>query len=227
MGLLLLVRHGQASWGADDYDVLSETGWEQARLLGQALGARGISPDLAVVGAMRRHRDTAQACLRELGPGGRPDGPDPQVDGGWDEFDHVAMLAKIQPPFEGRRPTKAEFQQWMEAATDRWTGGDHDDDYAESFPAFTDRVGSALRRTAEAAGSGTAIVFSSGGPISWATASLLAEDRDVAGRLWRRLNPVCVNSGVTRLVTGRRGVTLVSFNGHDHLDGVPESLTYR
>ncbi len=44
MGLLLLVRHGQASWGADDYDVLSETGWEQARLLGQALGARGIIP---------------------------------------------------------------------------------------------------------------------------------------------------------------------------------------
>ena len=76
-------------------------------------------------------------------------------------------------------------------------------------------------------GSGTAVVFSSGGPIAWCVASLLAEDRAVAGSLWRRLNPVCVNSGVTRLVTGRRGTTMVSFNGHAHLDGVPDVLTYR
>jgi hypothetical protein len=45
--------------------------------------------------------------------------------------------------------------------------------------------------------------------------------------VWRRLNPVCVNSGVTRLVTGRRGTTLVAFNDHAHLDGVPDALSYR
>ena len=67
MGQLLLVRHGQASWDADDYDVLSETGWEQSRLLGQALAARGIMPDVVVHGGMRRHRETAEACLAELG----------------------------------------------------------------------------------------------------------------------------------------------------------------
>ena len=76
-------------------------------------------------------------------------------------------------------------------------------------------------------GSGTALVFSSGGPISWAAASLLAEDSGPAQQLWRKLNPVCVNSGLTRLVTGRRGTTLVSFNEHAHLDGVPDVLTYR
>jgi len=37
MGVVLLVRHGQASFGADDYDVLSETGIEQSRMLGRAL----------------------------------------------------------------------------------------------------------------------------------------------------------------------------------------------
>ena len=216
------MRHGQASWGAEDYDVLSETGWEQSRLLGRALAARGIVPDVAVVGGMRRHRETAEACLGEL-----PGGHDPRFDTDWDEFDHVSMLAKLKPPFEGRKPTKAEFQEWFEAATERWTGGEYDEEYTESFAAFTDRVGSALRRTAEAAASGTAIVFSSGGPIAWATASLLADDAEVAGRLWRRLNPVCVNSGVTRLVAGRRGTTLVSFNEHAHLDGVPDVLTYR
>jgi broad specificity phosphatase PhoE len=221
VGQLLLVRHGQASWGSDDYDVLSQTGEEQSRLLGKALVARGIRPDFVVMGSMRRHRETAEACLAELGGE-----PVTEVDPGWDEFDHVEMLNRHPPPFEGE-PSKAEFQEWFEAATDRWTGGEYDGEYDESFDDFADRVGSALRRTAEAARSGTAVVFTSGGPIAWAGASLLADDREIAGGLWRRLNPVCVNSGVTRLVTGRRGITLVTFNGHAHLDGIPDVLTYR
>ncbi len=221
MGQLLLVRHGQASWASDDYDVLSPVGWEQSRLLGKALAARDITPDVVVSGGMRRHRETAEACLGELGVT-----VDIEVDAGWDEFDHVSMLEAHPAEFEGREPSKAEFQEWFEAATDRWTGGEYDDEYAESFGAFASRVGSALRRTAERT-SGTTIVFTSGGPVSWSVASLLADEPEVAGRLWRRLNPVCVNSGVTRLITGRRGLTLVTFNGHAHLDGVPDVLTYR
>ena len=62
MGVVLLVRHGQASFGADDYDVLSETGWEQARLLGAWLAARGVAPDVVVRGGMRRHRETARGA---------------------------------------------------------------------------------------------------------------------------------------------------------------------
>ena len=220
MGQLLLVRHGQASWDSDDYDVLSDVGWEQSRLLGKALAARGIEPDVVLTGGMRRHRETAEGCLAELGVDVVADS-----DPGWDEFDHVSMLSKLPAPFEGRKPTRAEFQEWFESATDRWTGGDYDADYTESFEAFTGRVREALRRTTEQAG--TVLVFTSGGPIAWATASLLTEDPEVAKGLWRRLNPVCVNSGVTRLVTGRRGTTLVTFNGHAHLDGVPDVLTYR
>jgi broad specificity phosphatase PhoE len=222
VGQLFLVRHGQAAWGSDDYDVLSETGWEQSRLLGRALAGRAIVPDVAIMGGMRRHRETAEACLGEL-----PGAPEPRIASEWDEFDHVSMLALLKPPFEGREPTRAEFQEWFEAATARWTGGDHDQDYAEPFTVFIERVGEALRRTAKATASGTTIVFSSGGPIAWATASLLTGDRESATELWRRLNPVCVNTGVTRLVTGRRGTTLVSFNEHAHLDGVPDVLTYR
>ncbi len=220
MGQVLLVRHGQASWDSDDYDVLSPVGWEQSRLLGQALAARGIVPDVVVSGGMRRHRETAEACLAALESTATA-----EVDEGWAEFDHVTMLGSLPAPFEGRSPTRAEFQEWFEAATERWTGGVHDDEYGESFAAFGSRVGEALRRTA--AREGTVLVFTSGGPISWAAASLLADEPDVLSRLWRRLNPVCVNSGVTRLVTGRRGTTLVTFNGHAHLDGVPDVLTYR
>jgi broad specificity phosphatase PhoE len=227
VGRLLLVRHGQASWDAADYDVLSDTGWEQSRLLGRALAARGIDPDVVVTGGMRRHAETAQGCLEELATVHDRSVAEPTVDAGWDEFDHVSMLSKLAAPFEGRKPTRAEFQEWFEAAAERWTRGEYDHEYDEPFSEFTDRVGAALRRTAEAVGSGTALVFTSGGPIAWSVASLLADDRYVARGLWHRINPVCVNSGVTRLVTGRRGTTLVSFNGHDHLDGVAGLLTYR
>jgi len=95
----------------------------------------------------------------------------------------LLVLRKSPPSFGGRKPTKAEIREWFESATDRWTDGEHDEEYAETFGAFTDRVGSALRRTAEMVESGTGVVFSSGGPVSWATASLLAEDREIAGRL--------------------------------------------
>ena len=65
------------------------------------------------------------------------------------------------------------------------------------------------------------VVFTSGGPISWAAAQLLA----AGAEQWGRLNPVQVNTGFSRLVTGSRGVTLVSLNEQAHLTS--ETLTYR
>lgn len=213
MGRLLLVRHGQASWGAEDYDVLSQVGHDQSIALGRALATRDVVPDRVVTGAMKRHRETWE----QIAVGGGFDVPATE-DAGWDEFDHEAMLARVPVPFEGRDPTRAEFQAWFEAATDRWTCGEYDD-YPESFTDFGARVADALRRTP---GDGTTLVVTSGGPISWALASLIS---DSPVEVWRRTNPVCVNSGVTTIVNGRRGMTLVSFNEHTHL--TPALLSYR
>ncbi|MCW2757561.1 MAG: hypothetical protein JWO46_1307 [Nocardioidaceae bacterium] len=223
MAQLLLVRHGQASWGADDYDVLSETGWEQGRVLGRALAARGVAPTYAVRGTLRRHRETADAVGEGLLL------PEVVVDAGWDEFDQDSLFGQVPVPWEGREPERGEFQVWFESVTERWTSGRADADYTETFTAFVERVTSALRRTADAAGSGTAIVLTSGGTISVVTAGLLGAELDDLGRgaLWRRLNPVCANSGVTKVVVGGRGMTLVSFNEHTHLEQRPELLTYR
>ena len=88
MGVVLLVRHGQASFGADDYDVLSETGWAQGRLLGSWLAERGVTPSAVIHGGMRRQRDTALAMAEGAGWG-----VEPVVDADWDEFDHVGMVA--------------------------------------------------------------------------------------------------------------------------------------
>jgi broad specificity phosphatase PhoE len=216
VGHILLVRHGQASFGAADYDALSPLGFEQGRLLGAALAARRITVDRIVHGTMRRHRETAQTCASAAGWDATT-----TVDDGWDEFDFLSVLA-VHPHDYGPEPTKAEFQRLFEDATAAWIAG-ADRDYAETFGAFTARVHDALGRLRDA--EGTVAVFSSGGPIAWAAAEVLVE----AGSpdLWTRLNRMAVNSALTRLVTGRRGVNLLSYNDQSHLDGVEGAVTYR
>jgi broad specificity phosphatase PhoE len=221
MSAVLLVRHGQASWGAADYDVLSEAGEEQSRILGATLAARGPVPAVLVRGAMNRHRQTAAGVLDGAGWTA-----DVVEDAGWNEFDHQQMLELHPAGAEGAgEMTRVQFQEWFEEATWRWTGGEFADEYDESFDQFGHRVDAALRRTAESLGpKQLAVVFTSGGPVAWVAASLL----DGGAQLWSRLNPVTINASVTKVVVGRRGSTLVSFNDHSHLEGVDASLiTYR
>ena len=224
MSVVLLVRHGQASRGAPDYDVLSETGERQSRILGRALAARGVVPEVVLRGAMRRHRQTAEATTAAAGWATAP-----EEDGGWNEFDHRQMLELHPAAYgSGEEMTRAEFQHWFEEATLRWTGGEFAHEYDESFADFGARVDAAVRRTVERLEpKQTAVVFTSGGPISWVTASLLAGASGAAG-IWTQLNPVTINASLTKVVVGRRGSTLVAFNDHSHLeDSGPDLITYR
>lgn len=210
MGQLLLVRHGQASWGAADYDVLSDVGERQAEVVGGAIA--DLSPDVVVHGSMLRQRRTAEIAVAAAGWQVAP-----TLDERWDEMDHLAVLAAQPKDFDGE-PDRQQFQAWFEAATTRWTSGDHDDDYDESFPAFRERVAAGLADLADA---GTAVVVTSGGPISAVTADLLGAGLPT----YARIAPVVVNASLTRVVSGRRGLTLVSFNEHQHLPA--DLLTYR
>ena len=171
---------------------------------------------------MKRHAQTAAAVLDGSGWTA-----DVDVDAGWNEFDHVQVLAvHDQPATVEGESEKAAFQRWFEEATLRWTSGASDERYDESFTAFTSRVEAALGRLVEALPrKGTAVVLTSGGPIAWAAASLLAGDRLAGTDLWLRLNPVSINTGVSTVVCGASGTTLVTFNAHDHLS--PDLLTYR
>ena len=54
MATLVLIRHGQASYGQADYDRLSPTGEQQARVLGPHLAALGL--DALFVGPLRRRQ---------------------------------------------------------------------------------------------------------------------------------------------------------------------------
>lgn len=226
MPTLYLVRHAQASFGRSDYDRLSPQGEQQATVLGKALADRGIRPELVVTGGMRRHVHTAELALKAAGLPAET-----EVDRGFDEFDHEQVITVHKPAYRVRpvmladlartgRPQQA-FQQLFAAATERWTRGG--DGYTESFGAFSQRCEDATRRTVDRLGKGeTGLVITSGGPIA-AMVSRLWSGGD---ELWLRLNPVTVNTAITKLVSGRGGLTVVSYNEHGHLDGT-DLFSYR
>jgi broad specificity phosphatase PhoE len=227
MSVIYLVRHAQASFGRSDYDRLSPLGERQAVRLGEALAARGLKPDLVVSGAMQRHARTARIALEAAGIDTAV-----TVDAGFNEFDHDQVIVAHKPAYKRRavlladlartgQPTRA-FQEMFTEATSRWVHSDGDG-YAESFAAFCQRAEDAVRRTTDKLDKGqTAVVFTSGGPIAAVVGRLFAGTDE----LWLTLNPVSINTGITKLVSGRRGLTVVSYNDHGHLDGT-DLLSYR
>lgn len=211
MGAIHLIRHGQASWGSDDYDQLSELGYQQGAWLGQSWEAAGWKPDWSVAGSMKRHAQTAVAAIDAV------DGDLYDVDPRWNEYDHLGMTGHTAA---ASRPTDAkEFQQLLDAALVKWVDGN---DAPEMFTAFTERVLGALDAAVEQAGSGRSVaVFSSGGPIALVTSHLLAGDSS----LFVTLNRVIINASVTTVIVGRGGTRLLTFNEHTH---VPRgSTTFR
>ena len=230
MSAVYLIRHGQASFGAADYDRLSERGEQQARVLGGALAHLSPRIGALVSGDMLRHRQTALGCLQAMGQVA-----DCTVDAGWNEFDHVGVVTALRPDFSDPAVLRAElmaqadpqraFQALFEQAVARWVGGAHDADYAETWPAFRARGKAALATLLDALPQGSdALVFTSGGPIA-ALAQDLLHIPDSDGF---RLNWGLVNCGVTKLVRGRDGLRLSTFNGHAHFEGEHAALvTYR
>ena len=231
MGVIYLIRHGQASFASSDYDKLSSIGGEQSRILGQALAARKVTPDVVVCGAMLRHRETASGCMAALSSS-----PGWDEDSGWNEYDHEAMLEAYDPRFtrktniaaemlkSGMDPRRA-FQELFSKAASRWVSGEHDDDYDESFAEFCARVEAALARLTERLGkSKTALVFTSGGAISAVARALLG----LPNERTMPLSYTLANASVTKVIVGSGGVRLMSLNEHAHFEGLePKYLTYR
>ncbi|MGZ6643144.1 MAG: histidine phosphatase family protein [Solirubrobacteraceae bacterium] len=217
MPAILLARHGQASFGAADYDVLSDTGAEQAAAVAEHLPARGVRVDRLVSGSLRRQRDTAV-------PIGDAIGLDMEIDARFDEYDSdgiVAAYARVaEPPASNR-----DFQRILEGALAAWISAGTRANGGESWPAFAARTRSAVSELAASLQSGqTALVVTSGGVLGAVCAALLG----APDRAFITLNRVMVNGGLTKLIVGSGGTTLVSVNEHAHLERPGRSLvTYR
>lgn len=215
MPQIIMVRHAQASFGADDYDRLSPLGHEQARALGRALaGLGGMAPVRVYTGAMRRHRETLAGMAPALGLD-----PDDAVEHeGLNEFDAKALFAaRFGPaglPDEIRLDRRAYFRALRETVL-AWQR-DEIADPPESWRAFCARLRAA--REAMLAEDGDVLAVSSGGAIS----HLVAEALQAPSAQMIRLQLQMKNCGVTRLVGGRETLFLNAFNETPHLRGIED-----
>ncbi|OOG64113.1 histidine phosphatase family protein [Rhodanobacter sp. B04] len=219
---MLLIRHGQASFGADDYDRLSPLGEEQSRRLGSWLTACGPTPDLIAIGPRARHRRTAELCLEAAGI----DLPLVTLDG-LDEVDHHELLARHRPDLSGPGVLRKElkqasdphraFQRLFADAVARWVDGAHDTEYQLTWPRFRGNVMHALQALTEHSAH-TIWAFTSGGPIAVLANALMEAP---AAQTFKLSWPL-VNTGLTRLRLGQRGATLITYNAWPHLEHANE-----
>ena len=217
MPSILLARHGQASFGAADYDVLSDAGHEQAQALADHLTARGMAIDRLLSGALVRQRDTAAPIARATGL-------DVEIDARFDEYDSDAIVAAHARITEAPQSSK-DFQRILESALAAWIDAGDDAAAGESWPVFAARTRDAVGELAASLGSGqTALVVTSGGVLGAVCAALLgAPDKSFI-----TINRTMINAGLTKLIVGRGGINLLSLNEHAHLEGPGRSLvTYR
>jgi len=179
MGVIYLVRHGQASFGSDNYDALSPLGHQQSDVVGRALQARGVQPDAVFSGTMQRHRETAAGALAALGVS-----LPVEILPGVNEFDHENVIQVAEPRYASKAVMMADmaaggdprraFQKFFQDAVSRWVGGNHDDEYAEPWSVFKLRCVTALDELVQATPpKGQSVVFTSGGTISVMCAHLL------------------------------------------------------
>ncbi|MGV8920617.1 MAG: histidine phosphatase family protein [Pseudomonas sp.] len=233
MGSIYLIRHGQASFGADDYDVLSPTGIRQAEILGAHLAQMGVNFDRVVSGDLRRQQHTAQAALAQFG---HPT-PSIEIDPAFNEFDAEAVIRALLPDMLADEPealhvlrnaaqNRAEFQRLFALIIGRWLSGNYDTPGLQSWLGFVEQVQEGLQRVLEAAGNKDRIaIFTSGGTIT----ALLHLITSMPARQAFELNWQIVNTSLNQLKFRGREVALASFNSLTHLQlmKAPELITYR
>ena len=236
MSELILVRHGQASFGAESYDKLSDKGVEQVKILSQHWQALGERFDHIYSGSLLRQRETAQELL-------------PLVEGeptasvqltGFNEYNGDPLIrahlrdmreaGDLSGPAQWPIQDERLFQRIFEKATARWIVDDLDprDDIAdfERWSDFKARVYAALDEVMARHGSGSRVIVStSGGVIAMALQRVLNfPDDQVIATNW-----MVRNSAVSRIIYGRGKLSLTQFNNLAHLE-TPEKqqlITFR
>jgi broad specificity phosphatase PhoE len=231
MAVVYLVRHGQASFGTADYDVLAATGVRQAEAAAAELRRRGVRPDRLVSGTLRRQQGTA-AAMRSAGLD-LPIESDPR----WNEYD-IADLLENHLPADAREAAPARafghgdtttkvdgraVQLALDAALQAWLLAGSESACVRTWPQYADGIAAALEELLTGLGrGGQAVVVTSGGPIAAVCARLLGLPADGFVALHR----VMINCSITKVAHGRSGTSLLSLNEHAHLDA-EGLLTYR
>jgi len=224
MGTLYLVRHGQASFGAADYDQLSALGQQQSVRLGDYFRQKGLRFDKVLTGTLRRHQQT-YAAIRE-GMEAAPSGGSaahevvsvgaPLLWPGLNEFDSEAVIATVHPHKLEKPNTPELYRHHFRLLRDgltQWMNGVVSPNGMPSYREFRLGVTSALdhiRKNCE----GNVLIVSSGGPIATAVGHVLGTTPETTIELNMRIR----NSAITEFAFNPKRHSLVTFNTLPHLE---------
>ena len=230
MGRIIVVRHGQASYGQQDYDRLSDLGVRQCEMLGRYFAARAWRFDRVVVGPRRRHWQSHDAIAAAFGAASNAL-PDPVEDRGLDEYQAFEVMDHLAPGHrdlavntdEGRRQYFFLYRQTMR----RWLRGEPVHGGVESWGQFRSRVEASVERLRESLANGgaekTILAVTSGGPMAAAAGYVLGlDDLRTMEQSWMVSNGSFSEFLVSRTAEEDR-FSMLSFNATPHLD--PELVT--
>ncbi len=211
MGTLYLVRHGQASFGSDDYDRLSPLGERQSQRLGEHFRAHGVRFDMVLTGTLRRQQQTWAGIAQGMGSR-TPSLAWP----GLNEYDSQALIEAMGAPTaqaplhtpEGYRQHFRLLRQALQA----WMAGDLTPAGMPRFVDFAAGAQAALAHVQQHC-RGDALLVSSGGPIATVLGHWLGSPPATVVELNLRLR----NTAVSELQFSPRRQTLISLNTLPHL----------
>jgi broad specificity phosphatase PhoE len=236
MSEIYFIRHGQASFGEDNYDRLSPLGIRQALCLAKHLAETGKSFDGVYYGEMERQQNTAREFINHYSSKGLSVLP-PVVSKAFNEYDSFTVWRALIPEMLEDEPSIANdldklpgdqkaFQRVFAPLMTRWISGKYNADGLPRWDDFTRRVKQGLEElTARHGADKRLVVFTSGGPISVAVQIALGlSDKKALEISWQLLN-----ASITRIKYNSRGMMLAGFNEVTHLEleGDERLITYR
>ncbi|GAC1607436.1 MAG: histidine phosphatase family protein [Ramlibacter sp.] len=219
MGTLYLVRHGQASFGADDYDKLSDLGHRQSVRLGDHFARKGLRFDAVIAGTLRRHLET----LAGIRAGMQQEGGHMPWEG-LNEYDSEAVIATVHPG-KLHKPSSPEMYRahfrLLRKGLAKWMAGVVAPEGMPSYQQFVDGVTGALDHVKRHHHGGNVLIVSSGGPIATAVGQVLGTSAETVIELNLRIR----NTSVTEFAFTPKRHMLVGYNAIPHLED-PEHASW-
>ena len=220
MGNLYLIRHAQASFGAENYDKLSELGHEQSIARGEALSEQGVTPDVWVMGDMHRHRETVEGIAQGMGTSN----PAPLIHRGLNEFDFTGLLNayyRNQPAPENMHNDRKTHFRLLRQTVLAWQRNGIENP-PETWEAFVNRI-EAARQFIVAQDGQNVLALSSGGAIGQMVAATLQTKAEQQIKLQLQIK----NCSVSRFIFKSSVFYLHGFNETPHIKNATlRLLTY-
>jgi len=235
MATIYLIRHGQASFGAADYDKLSELGCRQAQVVGEYLRDGDITFDAVYSGDLLRQRETARLAVAS-----QPGEVTHHIDPRFNEIQNDEQLKYLLPEVVKSNPaiqalverglsSSKDYQKVIDAVFNYWVSSRCNDSRIQSWVDYSSGTRQALLDLIQTQGGGKTVgIFTSGGTI----ATIVAQVLGLGGEETYQFYEPMFNCSVSQLFYSGTRVSLSYFNDRSFLQvlgaqGGENLLTYR